>query len=76
MNKQYKDSITTNTGYKANTPIGVYEQSPELGSEYSQINMAYPPASVPDSNNSKRKTDSSQLPASQDSPAKVGNSSC
>jgi len=77
MEKQYKDSTTSDSaGYKANTPIGNYEQSPELGKEYGQINMAYPVASVPTPDNSKRKTDSSQLPANQDSPAPVGNSSC
>ena len=36
----------------------------------------YAPAEVPTPENSKRKTDSSQLPAGQDSPAPTGNLSC
>lgn len=39
-------------------------------------NFEYPIAEVPTSDNSKRKTDSSQLPASQDAPAPTGNLSC
>lgn len=55
--------------------IGSYE-APEIAKEYSEINTAFTPAEVPTSENSKRKTDSSQLDASQESPANVGNSSC
>lgn len=55
--------------------IGSHASS-ELGTEYSQINLGYPVGSVPTDDNSKRKTDSSQLSASQDAPATIGNSSC
>ncbi len=70
-----KDSITDTSGYKANTPIGVYEQSPELSKEYAEINRAYPVGDVPtDANSTKQRAPT--LPAGLDSPANIGNSSC
>lgn len=80
MEKQYKDSVTTNgAAYKANVPIGSYEgSSSDMGKNnlYMTNNMAYPEASIPTPENSKRKSDVSQLSPELDSPANVGNSSC
>lgn len=69
-----KDSVTDAYGYKANTPIGSYE-SPVLSKEYGEINMAYKESELPTNANSTKRA-APALSANQDSPAKVGNSSC
>lgn len=68
-------SVTDSSGYKANVPIGSYVESPELSTEYSQINKAYQVADIPTNANSTKRT-APTLPAGLDSPANVGNSSC
>ena len=78
MNKQYKDSITsTGAGYQKQpaNEIGSY-QSPELSTEFSEINRGFPVGAVPTPENSKRKSDVSQLNPGMDSAPNVGNLSC
>jgi len=59
------------------TKIGSYEGNVNSeNNNYTSVNRGFAPAEVPTPDNSKRKTDSSQLPANQDSPANSGNLCC
>lgn len=81
-NTQYKDSVTTEGAGYQKTPadeIGSYEASTaDLGAKnsYDVNNIAYPVGAVPTPDNSKRKSDVSQLNPGQDSAPNVGNLSC
>lgn len=81
MNKQYKDSITSQSAGYMKEPaneIGSYEcnEGSSAANNYGDVNSAFVVSAVPNSENSKRKSDVSQLTPGLDSPGKVGDSSC
>jgi hypothetical protein len=74
MNTSYQPDKFSKTGLNT---IGVTEaKGYSLNEDYANVNQAYPVGEVPSPDNSKRKTDSSQLPANQDAPAHIADGSC